>query len=68
MHLVYLLYLPNMHYKLLSCTKIENLKIYSRSEIMQANVISKAEVMDGKMRLDFAVEMGFKKNKVLHCL
>jgi len=35
---------------------------------MQANVISKAEVMDGKMRLDFAVEMGFKKNKVLHCL
>jgi hypothetical protein len=50
-----------MHYKLLSCTKIENLKIYSRSEIMQANVISKAEVMDGKMRLDFAVEMGFEK-------
>ena len=28
---------------------------------MQANVISKAEVMDGKMRLDFAVEMGFEK-------
>jgi hypothetical protein len=29
---------------------------------MQANVISKAEVMDGKMRLDFAVEMRFEKN------
>jgi hypothetical protein len=30
---------------------------------MQANVISKAEVMDGKKRLDFAVEMGFEKIK-----
>jgi hypothetical protein len=33
---------------------------------MQANVISKAEVMNGKKRLDFAVEMEFeKKNSTL---
>jgi len=36
---------------------------------MQTYVISKAEVMDGKIGLDFVVEMGFeKKNEVLHCL
>ena len=28
---------------------------------MQAGVISKAEVMDGKIGLDFVVEMGFEK-------
>ena len=28
---------------------------------MQANVISKVEVIDEKMRLDFAMEMEFKK-------
>jgi hypothetical protein len=28
---------------------------------MQADVISKAEVMDGKIGLDFVVEMGFEK-------
>jgi hypothetical protein len=33
------------------------------SEIIQAYVISKAEVMDEKIELDFAVEMGFKKIK-----
>jgi hypothetical protein len=35
---------------------------------VQLDVISKADVMDGKMGLAFAVEMGFEKNEVIHCL
>jgi hypothetical protein len=36
------------------------------SEIIQADVISKAEVIDEKMGLDFAVEMGFEKQIKLY--
>jgi hypothetical protein len=36
------------------------------SEIIQADVISKAEVMDEKMGLDFAVEMRFEKQIKLY--
>jgi hypothetical protein len=36
------------------------------SEIIQAYVISKAEVMDKKIGLDFAVEMGCEKQMKLY--